>query len=138
MLPVLTAGTWVWDNATSDIDWEASTAAPAALVGVFASEPRHLDLVWAQSQDDLDLRNARFREAVADLAAPIHGIPKDELESEDVRQHRRALRVRRGAVAALLLLVVGLGVAGVLALRAAETARERCATWRTPTATSTT
>ena len=79
---------------------------------MFTSEPRHLDLVWAQSQDDLDLRNTRFRDAVADLAAPIHGIPKDELESEDVRQHRKALRLRRGSVAALLLLVVGLGIAG--------------------------
>ena len=123
MLPVLTAGTWAWDEARGDIDWAASTAAPPALAGVFASEPRHLDLVWAQSQDDLDLRNTRFRDAVADLAAPIHGIPKDELESEDVRQHRKALRLRRGAVAALLLLVLGLGIAGVLALRAADTAR---------------
>ena len=29
-----------------------------------------------------------LREAVADLAAPLHGIPKDALDSEDVRQHR--------------------------------------------------
>src|SRR5262249_41225309 len=44
--------------------------------------------------------------AVADLAAPIHGVPKDELESEDLRQHRRARRLARTAVAALVLLVV--------------------------------
>ena len=123
ILPVVTAGALVWDNECGDIDWAASTAAPSALAGVFAGEPRHLELEWAHSQDDLDLRNSRFRDAVADLAAPIHGIPKDELESEDVRQHRKALRLRRGAVAALVLLVVGLGVAGVLALRAADTAR---------------
>ena len=47
---------------------------------------------WARSETQLDLTDGRFRDQVADLAAPVHGMAKDELASEDVRQHRRAMR----------------------------------------------
>jgi len=32
------------------------------------------------------LRDPRFRDCVADLAAPIRDLPKDELIGEDIRQ----------------------------------------------------
>ena len=111
ILPVVTDGTWQWDAGLGDFT-EASTAVPQALRGVLADEPRHLDLRWARDETDLDLRNSRFRSAVADLAAPMHGVAKDELEGEDVRQHRRARRLAHagvGALAALVLLAAGLG-----------------------------
>ena len=94
ILPVLTDGTLVWDPDRGDFDAAASTALPPALVGRFHDEPRHLDLRWARDEQQLDLRQSRFREAVADLAAPIHGMAKDELEGEDIRQYRRARRLR--------------------------------------------
>ena len=105
ILPVVTDGTWEWDPASGDFTPESS-AVPEALRGVLAAEPRHLDLCWARDETDLDLRNSRFRSAIADLAAPMHGVAKDELEGEDIRQHRRARRLARGGVAALGLLVV--------------------------------
>ena len=71
-----------------------STAVPPALRGALRDEARHLDLRWARDETDLDLRNSRFRAAVADLAAPMHGIAKDDLEGEDIRQHRRARTTR--------------------------------------------
>lgn len=114
ILPVLTEGTLVWDPARSAFDPERSTALPRALQGYFEAEPRHLDLTWARDETQLDLRHARFRDAIADLAAPIHGVAKDELESEDVRQHRRAVRVRRASFAGLaVLLVLALTAVGV-------------------------
>ena len=79
-------------------------------------EPRHLDLRWAHDETDLDLRNSGFRSAVADLAAPMHGVAKDELEGEDIRQHRRARRLARGGVAVLALLLVVAVIAGGLAV----------------------
>jgi len=97
ILPVLTDGTLVWDG--TDYDPERSTALPAALRGRFSEEPRHLDLRWARDEDHLDLQHSRFREAVADLAAPLHGLAKDELEGKDIRQHHRARRLAGGAVA---------------------------------------
>ena len=77
-------------STTGDLDWNVSDAAPPALRGVFREEPRHLDLRWARDETHLDLRHSAFRDAIAQLAAPIRGIPKDELEGEDIRLHRRA------------------------------------------------
>ncbi len=105
ILPVVTDGLWEWDPGAGDFT-PASSAVPAALRGALHDEPRHLDLRWARDETDLDLRNSRFRGAVADLAAPMHGIAKDELEGEDIRQHRRTRRLARGAVSALVVLVV--------------------------------
>ena len=105
ILPVVTDGTWEWDASSRDFTAD-STSVPPALRGVLRDEARHLDLRWARDETDLDLRNSRFRAAVADLAAPMHGIAKDDLEGEDIRQHRRARRLARAAVCALVVLVV--------------------------------
>jgi WD40 repeat protein len=115
ILPVVTDGTWEWDRTLGDFTPESS-AVPEALRGALADEPRHLDLRWARTETDLDLRNTRFRSSVADLAAPIHGVAKDELEGEDVRQHRRTRRLARAGVSALVILVVIAVALGVLAL----------------------
>jgi WD40 repeat protein len=126
ILLVLTDGTLVWDG--TDYDTERSSALPPALQGRFAAEPRHLDLRWAQDEDQLDVRHSRFREAVADLAAPLHGMAKDELEGEDIRQHRQSRRLARGAMAGLAVLLVASLVAGGLAVanaRQADRQRDR-------------
>ncbi len=115
ILPVLTDGTWEWDAASGDFT-PASSAVPDALRGALSEEPRHLDLGWARDETDLDLRNSQFRSAVADLAAPMHGVAKDDLEGEDIRQHRRARRLARGGVAALALLLVVSLITTVFAL----------------------
>jgi WD40 repeat protein len=103
ILATVTGGTWEWDSARG---CAIGTAVPARVASAFADEPRHLDLRWAQTETDLDLANARFRDSVAQLVAPMHGLAKDDLESEDVRLHRRARRVARIGVAVLVLLVV--------------------------------
>src|SRR5262249_24833277 len=83
-----------------------------------ARAPRHVDLRWAHDAGDLNLRNSRFRDAVAQLAAPIHGMAKDDLESEDVRLQRRARRLARGAVGVLaLMLAVALVTTGFALLQ---------------------
>ena len=62
------------------------------------------------------MRNPRFRDSVGELAAPLHGLPKDELIGEDISQHRRTVRLARGAVALLALLLAVAVVGGVVAL----------------------
>src|SRR5207244_2978422 len=66
ILPVVTDGAWEWDERRRDFTPESS-AVPAALRGAFRDEPRHLDLRWARTEPQLDLRHSRFRSAVADL-----------------------------------------------------------------------
>lgn len=123
ILTVLTDGEWHWDSEHNDFDWEASTAVPPALAGAFSEEPRHIDLRWAREETDLSLRHSRFRDRVAELAAPIHGVSKEDLEGEDVRQHRRRRSLIQAVSAFLLLLLAAVAVAGLFAVRNANLAR---------------
>ena len=113
ILPVLTDGVLEWDEAANG--WAAASAVPASLQRAFQEEPRWVDLTWAKDDTDLDLGNPRFREAVADIASAVHGIPKDELHSEEVRQHRRTKRTVWAAGVALGLFAAGSAVAAVYA-----------------------
>jgi WD40 repeat protein len=126
MLLVLTGGEIVWDEAAGDFDWERTTALPRTISGAFTEEPRYTDMRFAGHTDQITVRDPRFRAAVADIAAPLHGIAKDDLIGEEVRQHRRAMRIARAAGVALALLTAAASVAAVLAIRSAGRAdRER-------------
>ncbi|TQM77769.1 TIR domain-containing protein [Saccharothrix saharensis] len=103
-LIVLTDGWIHWDEARGDFDWGRTTALPEQLRGWFAREPLWVDLSWARTETQLTLDNAGFRNDVGTLAAAIHGVPKDDLDSEDVRQQVRRRWTRRGVVTALAAL----------------------------------
>ncbi len=120
ILPVVTDGTFGWsdEDVTGD-------AAPAALQGVFEGEPRWVDLRFAHSDEQLDLKNPRFSAAVADLASAIRGMPRDELESEEIRQHRRTVRTAWTAGAAILALGVAASVGAVVAFNAQQDAQDQ-------------
>jgi len=111
IIPVLTDGEFTW----SDGDIE-STATPPALYGAFGDEPRWVDLRFARSEEQLDLNNGTFRAAVADIASAIRQVPKDELESEEVRQHRRTTRTAWAAGIVVVLLAVAATVAAIFAV----------------------
>jgi WD40 repeat protein len=126
LLLVLTEGDIAWDERAGDFDWERATAVPRALSGAYREEPRYTDLRFAATADHLSLRDPRFRDAVADVAAPLNGRAKDDMIGEEVRQHRRTLRLARGAGVLLAALTAAASVAAVLAIRAADRAdRER-------------
>jgi WD40 repeat protein len=118
LLPVVTDGTWEWVDGRLD-----GSAVLPVLGREIAQEPRHLDLRWAHTEADLDLHNPRFRDAVAQLAAPMHGIAKDDLESEDVRLQRRARRLARGALTTLALLTAVAVLFGAVAVRERNSAQ---------------
>ncbi len=105
LLVAVTDGDLVWDGVTG-LDWERTTALPPVLRGHFREEPRYVDLRWARTAEHVSLQDPRFREAVADLAAPLHGRHKDDLLGDDVRQHRRTKRLARSAIALLTILAV--------------------------------
>jgi WD40 repeat protein len=123
VLIVITGGQVAWDAATGDFDWSRSDALPKVLQDAFRQEPLYVDLSWAHR--DQFLHDARFRDAILDLAAPLHGRSKDDLDSEDLRQHRRTLRIAWSAVALLSLLAVGLGLAAIYATRQSNVARQQ-------------
>ncbi|MGH3783908.1 MAG: WD40 repeat domain-containing protein, partial [Pseudonocardiaceae bacterium] len=54
---------------------------------------------------------------MAALAAPMHGITKDELEGDDVREQHRTQRLKRGVISVLSILLVLAIAAGLLAFQ---------------------
>ena len=116
ILPVVTDGEFGWSGGDVSGD-----AVPDALQGVFSEEPRWVDLRWAKDEEQLDLQDPRFADAVADIGSAIRGVPKDELASEEVRQHRRTVRTAWAGGVALTVLTL---LSGVLALLAAGNANE--------------
>jgi WD40 repeat protein len=122
ILPVVTDGEWEWDAKAKDFA-ASCTAVPPALRGVFAEEPLYLDLRWARNDQQLSLRHSRFRDSIAQLAAPMHGVSKDDLEGEDVRQHRRAGRLRLAALTSLVVLATLASATGMAAVHNAAQAR---------------
>jgi WD40 repeat protein len=110
ILPVVTDGTFVWDD-----DVMTGSAVPDALEGVFSEEPRWVDMRWAKGEEQLDLQNPRFADAIADIGSAIREVPKDELSSEEVRQHRRTVRTAWAAGGLVTLLGVVAAWAGFLA-----------------------
>jgi WD40 repeat protein len=122
-LLVLTAGELVWDEAQGDFDWAKDPPLPRTMRGVFSEEPRWVNLKKAKEQGDVSLRNPEFRRAVADIAASLHHRDPEEIEGEDVRQHRRTVRLARGAALALVGLTVLALLAAVYAIRQRNEAR---------------
>jgi WD40 repeat protein len=132
LLVLLTDGEIVWDNDANDFDWQRTTALGAgAFAGCFVEEPRHVDMRWARSEVQLDLTDGRFRDQIAELAAPVHGMAKDELAGADVRQHRRTLRHAFAAGVALALLTLASIATSAYAVNSASAARRSAAQART-------
>ncbi|MFE6925910.1 toll/interleukin-1 receptor domain-containing protein, partial [Nocardia sp. NPDC057663] len=114
LLFVVAGGHLTWDQDTGRFDPDRSTAALPVLTepGALAAEPFYVDV-----SDDApwDPRAPMFREKVTDLAAPIHGKPKYELASDDLREQRRFRRLRRAAIVGLVLLTVIAVIAATIA-----------------------
>ncbi|MCW5952504.1 MAG: toll/interleukin-1 receptor domain-containing protein [Propionibacteriaceae bacterium] len=125
ILMVLDEGEIAWDAETGDFDWQRATAVNPALSRAFAEEPRWVDLSWFELDDSLRDADPRFPERVADLAAAIRFQERDELVGENVRERRRALRLLRGGVVALSVLLVASLIATVLAVRNGNAATEQ-------------
>ena len=116
LLIALSAGEIRWDEASGDFDWNQTSALPGCLRRSFAVEPRFVDVRAFRAGVDKRGEGPDFSVPIADLAAPLHGRPKDELIGEDVRQHRRALRLQRMVIGGLATLTLGLAIFVQLAL----------------------
>ncbi|WP_316573442.1 toll/interleukin-1 receptor domain-containing protein [Nocardia canadensis] len=125
LLFVVAGGQVKWDRDTHRFDPARSTVALPVLTqpGSLPTEPLYVDVT---EDAPWDPRAALFREKLTDLAAPIHGKPKYELAGEDLREQRRFRRLRRAAVAGLVLLTVLALVAAFIAIdRQQEAVRQR-------------
>src|SRR5678815_4894451 len=113
---VVTGGELAWDAARQQFDAAASSALPPDLLGGFAQEPLYGDLRWARSQPELTLKSERFRAAILDIATPLHGRAKGDIDAADLRAHRRSRRLAFGGVAVLSCLTIGLAAIAYFAV----------------------
>jgi WD40 repeat protein len=104
-------GPLAWDRSTND--FTGDSAVPTALRGAYPEEPRWTNL---SSFTDAELADGdKLTDAVADLSSAVRGIDRDRLVGENVAQHRKTMRMARGAIIGLSLLLVAALGAGVLA-----------------------
>jgi WD40 repeat protein len=106
----LTDGVILWDGSAGDFDWNKTNAIAMVLKGAYSSEPLYADFHAAKAANRYDSSDPVYRDALLDVAAPLMGRPKDDLDGEDIRVHRRTERIAWAA--ALIMVILGL-TAGV-------------------------
>jgi WD40 repeat protein len=139
-LIVWTDGKLAWDSDTNDfswaktnvipkvLDWNKRDKKPRSFRNVFEEEPFYLNHCWVKKEKDLSLRNPRFLDEIATLAATLHGKGKSDLIGEDIKEHKKYRRLRTAAVALLAVFALLSGTLAVIANQQrvkAETALEQ-------------
>lgn len=105
LLIALTDGDLAWSEASNSFTVGPAPVLPPALDKAFSNEPKWVDLrQYRGGGETANKRNPDFLMRTADLAAAIHGIPKEDLLSDELRQQRRALATAWTAAACLALL----------------------------------
>lgn len=125
LLIVLTDGDILWDTAAKDFDWGKTTALPSCLKGVLPGEPLYADFRAAKSSGRFHDSDKDYRKGLLDVAAPLLGRSKDDLDSEDLRLHRRAEWTAWVVAAFVVVLGLAAGVAMNAAYQRQKTAASR-------------
>lgn len=112
---LLTDGEIGWRGEDHDFDWQRTTALRGRLRGQFREEPLWVDLRWARNETGFSLRGRRFRDAVLQIAPPLYGKSREDLDDADARQYRSARRLAAIATLVLVVLAAGIAMAGRIA-----------------------
>jgi len=104
LLIAVTDGTPCWDDAAQGFATTQQPLFPPALTAYHGREPKWVDL--RAHRDRPDPNDGRFIELGADFAATIHGIPKEDLLSQEVRQRRFELTLAWSAATCLVVLML--------------------------------
>jgi WD40 repeat protein len=125
MLISIADGVIVWDGEARDFDWAKTTALPPCLRGAFPSEPLYADFRAAKAGERYVESDPAYRSALLDVAAPLMGRPKDDLDSEDIRLHRKARRIAWAVGAFIVGLAFATGASMYVAQQRQKTATSR-------------
>jgi len=104
-LVILTDGDIKWDFKNFDFDWNETTAMSQMLTSAFKNEPLYVDFRDNTRADLLNLDNPDFKTKVVLIAATLHGKAVGDMVGEAVKQHKRTLMIRNGAVAIVMALM---------------------------------
>jgi WD40 repeat protein len=112
LLIAVVEGDVVWDTEAGDFDWHKTTCLPKVLSGHYDGEPLYLELRDIEDPSELTLSNPAFRQKVAKLVSTLRGVSLEDIRGEEIRQHRKTMRIRNAAIATLsALLAIAVGAA---------------------------
>jgi WD40 repeat protein len=118
LIVAVTGGSLAWDEATGQVDEQHTDALPPAFVERGLPEPLWVDFRPLRAAEPTD---PAYQAAVVNIAAALHGIPKDDLVGEQIRQHRK----RRRSIALAAMMLVFLTVTSIIAAGVAIAQRNR-------------
>src|SRR5215469_7325712 len=102
----LTDGVILWDNQAGDFDWNETSAISPNLKGAFSAEPLYADFRAARVVNSYSSSDPVYRDAPLEVAAPLMGQAKDDLDGEDIRIHRKAEHIAWATALVLVLLAL--------------------------------
>ncbi|HEV7241356.1 MAG TPA: TIR domain-containing protein [Thermoanaerobaculia bacterium] len=105
----LTDGNLAWDSERQAFTGDSS-AVPPALRDAFETEPLWVDVRTVRKEEDLSLKNPRFADVVATLGAALHGVDKNKLIGDDIRQQR----IVRWLVASTIVVLLALTITAIM------------------------
>ena len=106
----LTDGAILWDPLAGDFDWKKTNAISPNLKGAYSTEPLYADFRAAKAANSYAKSDPAFRAPLLDVAAPLMGRPKDDLDGEDIRTHRRTEQIAGAAALFMLVLALAAGI----------------------------
>ena len=106
LIIVAARGKITWDDSRGDFDRSGTNALPSALYGKYREEPIFVDM--RDVRRPLNRKDPVLNDKIADVAACLHGVSKEEMTSRDRQERRRALRL---AASAIVVLVISLALA---------------------------
>jgi WD40 repeat protein len=104
LIIALTEGVIRWDEHTQDFDWKLTNALPSSLQGALRTDPLRADFRAAKTEGKYTRSDNAYRSALLDVAAPLLGRPKDELDSAEKRAHGKNVRTAWAAASLITVL----------------------------------
>ena len=106
ILVLVASGQIGWDSAANRFDVSTNVLPPSAVSSI-REEPLWIDLSWTSSEPDAaDVRDLRFRDAVASISATLRNLPKDQLIGQDFEERHRTLVIARWVIGVIATLAV--------------------------------
>lgn len=124
LIILLLDGTIVIDEAAHRIDPHETSALPSSICEMIETVPLYLDLRELGSAG-ADMSDPRFRDAVNRISARFQDRDPNDMIGEEVRQHRRNIRLRNVSIGLLTALTIVAAVSALVANEQRKTADSR-------------
>lgn len=121
LIIVAARGEISWDDDRGDFDWSCTDALPPALHDRYREEPLFVDMRAVRRP--LSRKDPVLNDKIADVAARLRNVSKEELISRDRQERHRTLRLAASAMVVLVISLAAALAASVIAVGQRDHAR---------------